>query len=281
MDLLINNTKIIKLDIENNEYNFEEKFEEKFEKKIEENKKDNIKRIIINIENIEELNKKTKKEKKQKEKKIKISSLNWGLTEYELSYNFQLNLLNQIFVNLNNNKNIELEKEIEFSENIEYFSKTNKTNKTKTKTENLFINCLKIKLQSYKHQDILKNKFNKNNFIKIKDLIILLKNSELKCFYCNCELFIFYELVRENKQWTLDRINNDLGHNNNNLLISCLECNLKRRRINCDNFNFSQNMIIIKTNNNENNENNNEDNKEQEKFDTLKVIKIINNDEFN
>ncbi len=57
------------------------------------------------------------------------------------------------------------------------------------------------------------------------------------------------------KQWSLDRINNDIGHNSGNLLIACLECNLKRRRINCDNFNFTQNMKIIKTNNNENSEN--------------------------
>ena len=50
------------------------------------------------------------------------------------------------------------------------------------------------------------------------------------------------------KQWSLDRINNDIGHNSGNLLIACLECNLKRRRTNKDAFMFTKNMVIIKEN---------------------------------
>ena len=47
-------------------------------------------------------------------------------------------------------------------------------------------------------------------------------------------------------QWTLDRIDNNLGHNSDNVLISCLECNLKRRRMNMERFQFSKDCTNIK-----------------------------------
>jgi hypothetical protein len=48
------------------------------------------------------------------------------------------------------------------------------------------------------------------------------------------------------KQWTLDRIDNDIGHNKKNLVIACLECNLKRKRTNKDKFMFTKNMKITR-----------------------------------
>ena len=49
-------------------------------------------------------------------------------------------------------------------------------------------------------------------------------------------------------QWTLDRIDNNLGHNVGNLVISCLNCNLKRRRINKNSFMMTKNMTITREN---------------------------------
>jgi hypothetical protein len=51
-------------------------------------------------------------------------------------------------------------------------------------------------------------------------------------------------MVRENKQWTLDRIDNNLGHNEDNVVIACLECNLKRRRTNQSKFLFTKQLKI-------------------------------------
>ena len=59
---------------------------------------------------------------------------------------------------------------------------------------------------------------------------------------------LIYKEVRAKKQWTLDRIDNDIGHNNGNVIISCLECNLKRRRTNMDKFKFTKQLRIVKKN---------------------------------
>jgi hypothetical protein len=59
-------------------------------------------------------------------------------------------------------------------------------------------------------------------------------------------MFILYENVREPKQWTVDRINNDLGHNNDNFVLACLDCNLKRRCKSCDKFLFTKQLNIIR-----------------------------------
>ena len=51
---------------------------------------------------------------------------------------------------------------------------------------------------------------------------------------------------RDPKQWTLDRIDNTMGHNTNNVLISCLACNLKRRNRTVEKFLFTKQLTIIK-----------------------------------
>ena len=55
-----------------------------------------------------------------------------------------------------------------------------------------------------------------------------------------------YDNVREKKQWTLDRLDNDQGHNRDNIVIACLDCNLKKRTMDDDKFKFSKQMRIIK-----------------------------------
>jgi hypothetical protein len=106
---------------------------------------------------------------------------------------------------------------------------------------------LEVKLNSYKHQDIIKNRYDESAFIKTKEVIDKLYDCGLKCHYCNEKTYILYDLVRETRQWTLDRINNDVGHNTDNVLISCLDCNLKRRRTSKDAFLFTKQLNIVKS----------------------------------
>lgn len=102
------------------------------------------------------------------------------------------------------------------------------------------------KLVSYKKQDIDKKKLDKDNFIKYEECLEKLVISKLNCYYCKKSCLFMYETVREKRQWTLDRINNDIGHINDNVVICCLECNLKRGRLNDEKFKFTKQMKIIK-----------------------------------
>lgn len=87
------------------------------------------------------------------------------------------------------------------------------------------------KIKGYRYQDILKGLLNETELVDDEYVIRLLHQCKLKCFYCHIECMILYPHVREPKQWTLERINNDLGHNRGNVQIACLECNLRRRTI--------------------------------------------------
>lgn len=99
------------------------------------------------------------------------------------------------------------------------------------KIKNLFFQQIQKKLAGYKTQDIKKKRYSPDNFIQKDDLLKLLNETGLICKYCCEPIILLYENVREPKQWSLDRINNDIGHNTDNVCIACLSCNLKRKTI--------------------------------------------------
>ena len=82
--------------------------------------------------------------------------------------------------------------------------------------------------------------------VDFKTILKKMSECELLCYYCHCSMFVLYEKVRENKQWTIDRIDNNIGHNLDNFVISCLECNLKRRCRSSDKYLFTKNLNIVK-----------------------------------
>ena len=51
---------------------------------------------------------------------------------------------------------------------------------------------------------------------------------------------------REKEQWTLDRIDNNIGHTKDNVVISCLSCNIKRGVMDDAKFKFTKQLKIIK-----------------------------------
>lgn len=102
------------------------------------------------------------------------------------------------------------------------------------------------KIKGYENQDIKKDKLNKKKLIKYEDLLEILVISKLKCYYCKCDCLLMYDNVREKKQWTLDRLDNEEGHNRDNVVVSCLECNLKKGTMDDKKFKFAKQMRIIK-----------------------------------
>ena len=159
-----------------------------------------------------------------KEIKKRVDSDKWDLSEDFLLSTTQLELIKEIIKN-------------------DYKALT-LNNESK-----LIIQQLERKISGYKQQDIDKNIFNSQKIVNLKNIIDSLISCEMKCYYCKSDVLLLYEIVREHKQWTVDRIDNDLGHNYDNYLIACLECNLKRRRRSKDAYFFTKNLSIVKQNN--------------------------------
>jgi len=102
------------------------------------------------------------------------------------------------------------------------------------------------KIYGYKQQDIIKKLLDETQFINLNSIIDKMNECELKCYYCNDKMNVLYDISREMKQWSVDRIDNDKGHNLNNYFLACLECNLKRRRRNDEKFLFTKQLKLIK-----------------------------------
>ena len=96
--------------------------------------------------------------------------------------------------------------------------------------EKEILRCLQKKRSGYIQQD-LKKGYDRESVVSIEEILELLILSKYKCCYCECPLYIIYTHKKEPRQWTLDRLNNDKGHTPLNCVISCLVCNLQRRRM--------------------------------------------------
>ena len=113
-----------------------------------------------------------------------------------------------------------------------------------------FIQALKNKLDSYKQQDKKKTYDTYDDFITLENIIDKLVASNMKCYYCNNKTLILFKNLRDDYQWTLDRLNNYDEHSNANTIICCLKCNLQRRRKNSEKFKFTKqlehNLLLLK-----------------------------------
>lgn len=121
--------------------------------------------------------------------------------------------------------------------------------------ENMYKSRIREKLNSYLYQDKKKMRETDNN-INFEELIEKLLICKLKCFYCKCNLCLINENVRQDNMWTLDRIDNDLSHTNNNTCISCLKCNLQKRKRSHEKFKFTKQLKVHKEKNDDNKNNN-------------------------
>jgi hypothetical protein len=102
---------------------------------------------------------------------------------------------------------------------------------------------IKNKLQGYKQQD--KKRGFAEDLITLDELMEKLRGNPLVCHYCAEPLVIQSSISKDMRQWTLDRVNNDVGHTAANTIISCLGCNLRRRRIASTAFDFSTKLTTI------------------------------------
>ena len=102
------------------------------------------------------------------------------------------------------------------------------------------------KIHGYKSQDIEKDKYDPAKFVDYQFVCELLLEKDFKCYYCTEPVYVYYNNVRENKQWTLERIDNSMGHNKDNVEIACLLCNLRRRTMHHERYVKTKQMMIVK-----------------------------------
>ena len=104
------------------------------------------------------------------------------------------------------------------------------------------------KLNGYKAQDVKKEFHDPEKFADVEYVIQMLEESSNFCYYCKDSVHVLYENVREPKQWSLDRIYNNQGHNKGNLVIACLKCNLSRKTMYHERYAFTKQLVIVKQN---------------------------------
>lgn len=135
----------------------------------------------------------------------------------------QIGLLNDTWINTNNNNSVNYEEKKELEK------------------------ILEKKRKGYYYQDIDKKIYQEDKFISLEVMMEKMIVSKLKCEYCSKQCLLLYEEVMCKDQWTLDRINNDYGHNENNVVISCLRCNIQRKTMDKNRFEFGKKLKIKKT----------------------------------
>ena len=108
-----------------------------------------------------------------------------------------------------------------------------------------FTRELQRKISGYKAQDGRKRE--EVVLITLAEVVEKLVAAKLRCCYCAGELRILYNAKRDERQWTLDRLDNDCGgHSASNTVIACLRCNLQRRCLPADKFLFTKRLKLVK-----------------------------------
>lgn len=138
-----------------------------------------------------------------------------------------------------NVENIDDINEVELIKNLKSEKQTNNIQKLVQKN-------IVTKIQGYKNQDQKKKIYNEELFVNIDYVINLLDESKLLCNYCKKTTNLLYENVKQPNQWSLDRLDNKIGHNKGNVVISCLSCNIKRKTMHFKRFEFTKQLQIIK-----------------------------------
>ena len=180
------------------------------------------KQKIINItgtNNKYHMKKLISEHKTTKEIKKRVSTEKWSFEKEHFDYLNQFQMITDISSN-----------------NLNYINDVSK----------IAIQEINKKISGYKQQDKIKKILDEDKFLTFESIINKMLECELKCRYCKLEMNVLYDISREMTQWSVDRIDNDKGHNIDNFHLACLECNLKRRRRTDEKFLFTKQLNIVK-----------------------------------
>ena len=192
-----------------------------------------LKQLSVCFASKKDLKSKEVKTEKEKIKRVVTHSSKWDVLQQYMSHEQQLEIVEHLasFSTMVGRKNDNfLQGKTEFSQCIQYV-----------------VQQIHNKQNGYKTQDIQKGLYSESEFINYPQILELLQKSQLKCYYCLENVQVLYEHVREQKQWSLERIDNSRGHNADNVEIACLICNLRRRTMNSDKYVATKQTKFVKT----------------------------------
>lgn len=106
-------------------------------------------------------------------------------------------------------------------------------------------NEINTKLRTYKASDVSRS-LHGTSICNCDVIIDMMIRQKCKCYYCHKEFLVLYKNTRDPLQWSVDRIDNDKAHCEDNIVISCLRCNLQRRTRDFNEFYISRNLQITK-----------------------------------
>lgn len=179
------------------------------------------KRIELNLpEEKEELENLTKSKViiTKKESKRRVITKTWNITEEELHPDAQLMYIRQLVDDMN----------------------------VDTNPCQVILKHITQKIAGYKSQDIKKELYEEEKLVDVPYVLKTLENAENICYYCKESVKVLYENVREPLQWSLDRIDNSIGHNKENVVIACLQCNVGRKTMHQGRYEFTKQLVITK-----------------------------------
>ena len=102
------------------------------------------------------------------------------------------------------------------------------------------------KRKAYIYQDKHHEIYDPRYSITTERIVELLVGAGLLCHYCREICQVAYKEAMCRRQWTLDRIDNNYGHNDANVVIACLDCNLKRGTMDSERFRMGKQFTFRK-----------------------------------
>ena len=102
------------------------------------------------------------------------------------------------------------------------------------------------KRKAYIYQDKHHKIYDPRYTITTDRIVELLVGAELVCHYCREICQVAYKEAMCRRQWTLDRTDNNYGHNDANVVIACLDCNLKRGTMDAERFRMGKQFTFRK-----------------------------------
>jgi hypothetical protein len=146
--------------------------------------------------------------------------------------------------NKNNNNDNNKDTQIFLTPEYQYLFLTQISNQPQEKVDFLRRQLSK-KISGYYEQDLKKGIFDSLKAITVEQVIQKCIECQLQCYYCQNQVKLLYEIVRDPLQWTLERLNNEHGHNLDNVVIACLKCNLSRRCMNSERYVKTKQMTTV------------------------------------